>query len=188
MNRRHGFTLLELLLATALAGALMVLVLTVTASVRRAEPVLRDPSPDGKAMARLEELIQRDAAMGAKMQIKSNELVIEGYSRLEPKTLRPLHGATRVTYRLVGRNGHGYLLRQQTDLDNLTNRESQVELVMAGVSGFAVETGALGTPATQSAIQPTMEATKPRAGWLKLTVEMENAGTPGIAEKMLLID
>jgi type II secretory pathway pseudopilin PulG len=184
MNRRSGFTLLELLLATTLAAALMILVLMVTASIRRSQSALRDDHPDRQAMTRLEELIEQDASMSSNVQIRENEVVFDGYSRLDRGTLGPSHGATRVLYRLVRSNGHGYLLRQQTDLDSQTNRESQVELIMADVSGFVVVSDQPQPAEARPSTRPSLH----RPSYLKISVASEDAGAAGIEKKLLLVD
>jgi prepilin-type N-terminal cleavage/methylation domain-containing protein len=187
MNRRRGFTLLELLLATTLAAALMVLVLTVTASIRRSQSALRNDRADRQAMTRLEELMEQDASMSSKIQMRDDEVWFDGYSRLDRATQGPSHGATRVIYRLVRSNGHGYLLRQQTDLDNQTNQESQVELIMADVSRFVVESNRPGG-ANGADMPASTQPSRRRPSYLMISVASEDSTTPAIEKKLLLVD
>jgi hypothetical protein len=182
MHRHRGLTFLELLLATALATLLMLLVLSVTAGFRQAQAHLRTSNSNQASTARLKELMEQDAAMADDIRVGPNQLLLEGFGRLNRATFQPEHGPTRVWYRLVTTNGRGYLVRQQTELDNLTNQESAVEIVLADVSNFTVEPIGNMSAATQPSTRPA------RPSQLRVTIDSSDPTGPGIAGMLLQVD
>jgi hypothetical protein len=184
MVRRRGLTFLELLLATSLATLLMLLVLTVAAGLRHTQVRLQKEHGGESIAARLKELMEQDTAMADEIGTGANQLTLTGFSRLGRYTLAPHHGPTRVSYRLVSANGRGYLLRQQTELDNQTNQESQTEILLAGISEFTVESvqTSMAAAATQPSTQPA------RASMLRVTVVSDDPSGAAIPEFRLLLD
>ena len=174
---RSAFTLLELLLATTLAAMLMFLILIFSASIRRTQASAGHFGIDQSNLTRLVSLIQSDLVMANEYKMGTDSMTIDGYYRLNRHGMEVNHGPTRVVYRLVKSNGHGHVLRWQSELDNKTNRDSQVELVLTGVKSFAIQSQAGGSdkPLPQSSTRPSTRPATRSANtgnvWLVLTWE-----------------
>lgn len=129
----QAFTLLEMVLAVALAAMLMVLVLAVSANVRRTQSKLdRDPQ-DTTAEMRLVGLIERDLAEASEIEASADGFSLTGTGRLDDGRLGNRHGSTRTTYRIADVSGQRCLLREQTEIESLTNQNSQLELLGSGI-------------------------------------------------------
>jgi hypothetical protein len=128
--RWRAFTLLELILATALAGALLGGVLAASSRLSR----------EGRALAaragepRAEDvfgLIRRDLINAASIRTVSSDLILRGYGGIDPRTLSSTSRLIQVSYRV--RPGVG-LVRQQEYLDDLSHPARWSELVLCGAT------------------------------------------------------
>lgn len=184
MNRRRAFTLLELLLATTLAAMLMALILTFSSSIRRAQATLVTDSPARPEIGQFERLLQRDLALADDIQPGKSTLTIDGYSRLDRTSQECRQGPTRVFYRLMPVGTHRYLVRQQSELDSRTNRESQMEMVLAGVKDFSLKTTKPETKDAATTQPSTIQPAQPTSFWL--SVDWEDSTIPPVRRLILL--
>jgi len=149
----RAFTLIELVVAVALASLLMILVLSVSASVRRDRTLIPAHDQTHDWRDRFVALIQHDLIHGRTVDVdrKEKKIVIIGYSGLDRRSLEPTHRPTRVVYRLIEMelpatasagpdddaaslvSRSTALVREQVDLDDMTNRNAYVEVVQVGV-------------------------------------------------------
>lgn len=142
MKRRCGFTLVELLAATALTALLMVGILNVVA--RLGADHLRRPSDDVNDATVL--LVERDLRLAREVRTGDGFVEMRGYCHLDDEALTLSHLPTLVRYEIRTLNDRPWLIRIQTDLDQLTNERPFTELVEAGVRSIEVRLQAQAPP------------------------------------------
>jgi len=143
---RHGFTLLELLLATVLATVLMVGVMAIVTDLGVSRSHARNPASGPNASRPAAEIDQLDAWARLLCEdirhaddIDTSDkdlLAFTGYNALDPSCRRRSHRPVRVTYEFRDIDSRKWIVRRQTALDLLTNRNVQRDLVCCGVSRF----------------------------------------------------
>lgn len=179
MKRSCGFTLIELLAATALTALLMVGILNVVA--RLSADHLRQPSEDVVDAITL--LVERDLHLAREVRTGEGFVEMRGYGHLDEESLTLSHLPTLVRYELQTLNDRPWLVRIQTDLDQLTNERPFTELVEAGVQSIEVQfhpqaPSDVGTPesaeesplARSTPFQPNMYSSEPH-DWTALDGE-----------------
>lgn len=131
----RGFTLVELLAATALAVSLMAGAMGVVASIRADVAEQHDAARNEIAPTRaLIALIHRDLLHARVMKQYGGKIELIGYAELDRGSHRPM----KIEYfvqRLADRN---WLMRRRTRLDELTNKNHRTELAAADVAGIAL--------------------------------------------------
>jgi hypothetical protein len=170
-RHHHAFTLLEVVLATALAAALMILILTTTVSIRRTQTLLQQTPPPPSDVQNLLSLLSDELWACQSVQQVGQACQIETSSRVDRRVLDPAQGPTRIEYRLVRRGKNGCLIRQQIELENRTNQETQVELMLNGVAGFSLEYSAGQTGSAPSA---------------RVEIDWENTSRPPVREWLIM--
>jgi hypothetical protein len=153
-----GFTLVEVVLATALAATLMVAVLGVTASLGRSQRTFAKQATREANRSALMELLRRDldGAQDATLDNGRIELIV--HSALDPVTLEPAQRPARVVYRVVTHQAGSGLIREQLLLDQDTSAPWK-EIVAWGVTGLnaqAVRGGGAGQTGPPSAGTPSV--------------------------------
>jgi prepilin-type N-terminal cleavage/methylation domain-containing protein len=144
MTGARAFTLLELLVATALSAILMVGVLAVVADLGAAAVAAQekaDPAaPLGpQALEAWVRLLREDLRHARTVVAdKEGELVLVGYGALDAARQRT-HRPVRVLYRIEEVRGRPWVTRRQAALDCLTNQNVQRDLVCGGVTRFELE-------------------------------------------------
>lgn len=140
-RRAGGFTLLELLAASALAAVLMVVMLQVIASLARGRVVLERETAAGPApwQADLVEIIRWDLFHATDGTAEPNRLRLAGHGSLDRATLEAAHRPVTVVYALEQLGGRTWLVRRQSPRGGMTNERGWSELVCPDVIGFAVE-------------------------------------------------
>lgn len=140
MTRKpHGFTLLEMLLATTLAALLLAAVLNLTAALSR-DRVRIDQAASVKSPAALD-LIRSD--LSNSLAILSNtgtELELLGYAGIDPQSLVADRRLTRVLYRIERRGAVSVLLREQAYLDDMIRPDAWSDVVVVGATRLTVTT------------------------------------------------
>jgi prepilin-type N-terminal cleavage/methylation domain-containing protein len=132
MNRR-AFTLIEMLLATALAAVLMAAVLTMLAGVardrRRVNAVTASPTPQP-----LIERIRWDLANAQTMDMgrDGGSVVLTGHGGIDHRSLISNGRLVQVTYRTTV----GCLMREQEYLDSPAQPDRWREVVVGAVRSF----------------------------------------------------
>ena len=136
-----GFTLLELLAASALSAILMVVLLQVIASLARGKVALeRDATTDTPPwQADLVELVRWDLTNTTEGTAEPNRLRLSGHGSLDRASLAPAHEPVTVAYALEPLGGRTWLVRRQSPRGALTNERGWSELVCPDVTGFVVE-------------------------------------------------
>ena len=152
LPHRPGFTLLELLLASALTTLLMVGVLGIVAQVglparqpsdaaspdaASPDAASRDAASRDAALRGFADVLRLDLEHAASIDVtKPNRVELLGYGSLDAETRRRTHRPVRIVYHIARIGDRRWLLREQRRLDVPTNRNVQRDLVAAGVRGF----------------------------------------------------
>ena len=147
-HQRRGFTLLELVAATALSAVLLTVVLAVIRTANRATPAADDALP-------LADQLRWDLSNAVVIGADSHGLTVAGYGSLDPATLAATRGPAVVTYALRSAGDHVWLVREQSELSARSSATAWAELAAADVTGLTVDAPI--KPADQSA------ATRPSA-------------------------
>jgi hypothetical protein len=135
----RAFTLLELLLATALTALLMIGVLAVVADLGAPEAAA-GPVPgreEARAFEACLDLLHEDLTHAVAVNAsKANELTLVGYASLDGCGRERTHRPVRVRYTLEQIDGRSWLVRRQDALDVRTSENLQRDLVCCGFRGF----------------------------------------------------
>lgn len=138
--RSRGFTLLEMLLATALTAVLVGGVMAVVTSVARPLPGnaasragLSQELPIESVLA----MVRDDLRNARALQMSDDGvLTMAGNMAINATAREQTHRPAVVTYKIEQIGGRHWLVRSQSRLDTLTNEPTQYDLVCAGVRGF----------------------------------------------------
>ena len=126
---RRAFTLIEMLVTSVLAAAVMISVLGVTASIRRPPPVAGDENLTGGLAA----LLEHDLVHARHIMPTADGMRLIGYGCLDPMTARPEHRLTEIVYRIVNEaDGASWLVRDQVIHDDRTGPIRSSALVYRG--------------------------------------------------------
>lgn len=178
MTRPAGFTLLELLLASALTTMLMVAVLGLVAQSghpadQRGDPASRDAAVDGLIDA-LRSDLEHAVAVRAD---EANRVELLGHAGLDAASRERSHRPVRIVYRIEEIDGRRWLLREQRLLDVLTNRNTQRDLVAAGVESFELTSRPFAVDRGDRDVSP---AGRPDAGFNASQAADSNGRTPSV--------
>jgi type II secretory pathway pseudopilin PulG len=130
MRRPRAFTLIEMLVAGMLAGALLTGVLSVSAALARDARRTTARAADSSAVDAAFDLIRWDLANASTTSF-DRTVTFNGHGGLARDTLRPTGRLTRVAYSI--RVGAG-LVREQAYLDDPTRPRPWSELVLVGAT------------------------------------------------------
>ena len=145
--KNKAFTTVEMLVATALAVVLMIGVLRVVGSVN-----IQTSSPellvsDTSWSDNLVRSLRWDLIHAQSVHQEDNKLTLMGYGWLDRESFKLdgeasrgaiSHRPVQVVYSLTSDGMHNWLIRRQTDLDELTNRNAWSQPVAHGVKSFAL--------------------------------------------------
>lgn len=136
----HGFTLIELMVASALAAALMVVVMSVLAlwSMRQKE-LGRLAISSNLPAERLARLLEWDLANASHLNLRSEVLVLSGFGNRSPDAEATTHWPTDVMYRVESHRGRGWLIRRQTLRDTLHEHRDLVTPIYVDVARLHVD-------------------------------------------------
>ena len=125
MKRRDGFTMIEVLMATAIAALLMLAVLSVTASLGQSRQVVESQTLEPSWRAQLIQTMDHDFALARRVVLhEDGGFVIEGLSYIDGSQSRGRHRPTVVRYVLIETDpGSRLLIREQTDLRDAESEE-----------------------------------------------------------------
>lgn len=136
----RGFTLLEVVAASAMAAMLMMVVMTVGVSIKRSEKRLGERAAQVPKHRDLRAMLEHDLVHAQAVQVlEDGAILIDGYGGLDRQTLDPTHRPTTVTYRVYELAGKPTLLREQVELDVASTDDGYVELVQTGVEKIELE-------------------------------------------------
>jgi type II secretory pathway component PulJ len=133
-SRKSGaFTLIEMVLATALAASVMVALLGVLARVARRQE--RAPQRDGSETVEepLLALIETDLLNADAIKPDQNGFSVKGLCRLDRASKRISHLPAVVTYQVREAGGRSWLVRRQTSPDAGAEPREESDLVCLGV-------------------------------------------------------
>ena len=147
---RCGFTLLELLAATAIAAVLLTAVLRVVMLIDRTRSNYSgDVADEPRVPARVLALIEQDLGVASWVRAEINQVTLEGPCGLDRGTLEPAHEPATVSYRLVDPEPGsvreelaatlgGVLIREQRDLLDLGQQRPRRLALLDGVASFGL--------------------------------------------------
>ncbi len=155
MNRARGFTLVELLLATALSTLLLLGVTAVIASLGsaaqregRGQQAAHAIGP--AAVDAWVRLLREDMANASEVEVSGdNELTLIGHAALDPRSGERTHRPARVVYAVERIGARDWLVRRQHALDELNSRNVSRRLVLCGVAGFELDSRGADTVADE---------------------------------------
>lgn len=151
MSRCNGFTLLELLLAAALSAILMVGVLGVVSNLGDlavAEPEVAAGDPSLEAFL---DLLGEDLEHAQAVDTSQpNRVRLTGPVGLNAHSRERSHRPVEVEYTLQTIAGERWIVRRQASLDELTNRNVQIDLVCRGIGSLNVAGRTFKPPASMS--------------------------------------
>ena len=140
LRSRRGFSLLELLAASALAAVLMVVLLQVVGSLARSRVVLEGGAAGEEPWrADLVEHLRWDLLNAAEVTAERNRVVLAGHGSLDRATLSPGHLPVTVVYALERLGGRTWLVRRQSPRGGAGREPGWSELVCPDVTAFGVE-------------------------------------------------
>jgi prepilin-type N-terminal cleavage/methylation domain-containing protein len=135
---RKGFTILELLAATALTALLMVVVLHVISSLGRSRAALARQVDGGAWRANLLDTLRHDLCNASTASFRQDGITLAGHGALDRNTLAHGHEPVTVTYGLTTIHGRRWLVRSQARRDGASN-EPWAELLCPDVSAFTAQ-------------------------------------------------
>ncbi len=140
MSHRRAFTLLELMLASALSALLMVGVLAVVADLGASGGIQQvQLGDDQQPLEACAAVIRDDLVHASKVyESATDELTLFGYGALDAAGRRRTHRPVLVQYRFERIGDRRWLVRRQASLDVLSNQNVQRDLVCAAVAKFEV--------------------------------------------------
>jgi hypothetical protein len=132
-------TAVELLVATALASMLMVAVLGILGLLAAKRKVLVDEAPVALWQRGLVEQLRRDLSNARRFELAPDRLRLLGYGSRGSNTRQPTHRPAEVVYRVTRASGRSWLIREEIQLDLMSNANRQTEIVCGGLSTIAME-------------------------------------------------
>lgn len=143
--KNKAFTIIELLVASALSVLLMVGVLRVVGSFK-----LESQKTDATQSLKSDALIKLfiwDMLNAQTISQKDNTIVLTGHGSLErqtpsDRTHRPksaTHQPVKIEYELRKTQSESWLVRRQTHLNDMTNHNAWTEVVSRGVNRFELK-------------------------------------------------
>lgn len=145
MMHRRGFTLIEMMAATALAAIMMVAVISVVSALARHDTVSLADTHDADVRHRLTSVIARDLRHAEYFDSEDNRLTLAGPVSLDPVSLSPTHRPAVVTYEVTEYAGRDWLLRTQVDPESRALDNRWAQLVCDGVRGLSIHHGPTAT-------------------------------------------
>jgi prepilin-type N-terminal cleavage/methylation domain-containing protein len=135
-----GFTLVELLAATALSTVLMLAVLQVLGTLGRSRSMMEKQAAAAAPWREdLTEMLRRDLGGATGVRYAPNGIVLAGHAALRPGSLAPTDEPVTVTYGLAEIHGRNWLYRRQVGRAGVSGAgEPWTELLCPDVAGFEV--------------------------------------------------
>ncbi len=170
----QGFTIMEMLAATALTSLLMIGVLAVMTSIAREHRAAAIRSQRG-IETELMELLRWDLANATRIESGADRLVLSGHGVLDPQTQQPsMPRPCVVVYQVRQVNGRSWLSRQQSAADQSV--PPSVAMVGSGVRNMQV------LPADASANTGVSAA----ADSLRVRLTWDDPARPGLDTLLVL--
>jgi len=140
-QRYQAFTLIELVMASALAALLMLGVLTVLTGITRDRQRLSaSRSSDAASRSVLVEIVRRDLSCSTELTVLLDGAIqLHSFAAVDASTLQPVDRPSLVTYRIGDGDGLGLLVRQQEMQDEPVQPLPLRSLLACHVRQFEVE-------------------------------------------------
>jgi len=140
MKARTGtaFTLIEMVLATALSASVMVALLGVMTRLTRGQKFAAGLSTQQELEAGLVSLVETDLVNAREFESKTDGFVLVGFGRLDSTTKQVRHRPVTVSYQVRPAGGRSWLMRQQVYTDPAEGTLTTQELVCAGVEKISL--------------------------------------------------
>lgn len=149
---RHGFTLLEMILATLLASLLMMAVLQVMSSITRSAARMSLVQMDDPWHQQARLVLERDLVHAWRCRFADGQLHLEGPLALDHEG-RAIHLPAMVTYRIQAASTHDGMtawVRIQREPDALSRRPPRIDALVWDVRQVAVDATPYATTAPLS--------------------------------------
>lgn len=140
---RRGFTILELLVATALTAVLLAAVFQVVGSLGRSRAALARQADHSQWKSDLLETLRIDLSNSTAVSFRNNGIMLTGHCALQQSTLAYDHLPVTVNYAIVNIHGRTWLVRTQEPRGAPSNESGWTELVCPDVSGFSMKSASL---------------------------------------------
>lgn len=151
-----GFTLIELVAATALTAVLAITAMYVIASLRLRPQANGLLATQSAWTEQLRDRVRWDLMQAISLRIDPGGMVLAGYISIDPVTRESTHRPVTVSYSLKSIGGHSWLIREQTDLNVLSSAGTSAEWLLANVTRFEI-TPLPTRAATETARDPVEE-------------------------------
>tara|TARA_R110002072_G_scaffold301976_2_gene483193 strand:+ start:10534 stop:11196 length:663 start_codon:yes stop_codon:yes gene_type:complete len=135
---RSGMTLIEVLAAAVLVSLLMAGLCGILTGLHRQRVALSTLATPEAWRYRLQQQIEWDFKNARRLHVRSNQLTLVGYGSRDFRSGMPTQRPSEVAYFLVPVNGERWLVRRESHLDELTNRNSQITVLASGISEIRV--------------------------------------------------
>jgi len=184
-EKATAFTLIETLLATALAATVMVAALGVLTRFRGWRSARAEGDSPRLAAEAAVRAIEADLLAGRTVRLGSDGIEIEGFGWIDPATGAMTQRPAHVAYRVARAGGHGWLIRRQTAPDEAGVQRATDELLCRGVTRIELaEPTAEGEPARSA--RPSAELVAiPEAVRLTLVLESGAAKQARTIERII---
>ena len=136
---QSGFTIVELLTAVVLASLLLVAVMGLihTLTAKQRQLTAQQDRPAWHALAA--ERLRFDLANARNFEWSPRYLRLIGYAGRDFDSFRTTHRPTEVVYRVTEIGGRAWLLREERQLDVLSNANRRSEIVCAGLDAIGID-------------------------------------------------
>lgn len=175
MNRR-GFTLVEMLVASALAAALMLAVMQIIGAIGRSRQALARSEGEAPWRAELLDTLRWDLANASEARFRRNRLILVGHAALDGRTLAPKHEPAQVMYDVTTLAGRNWLVRRQSPRPGFARGGRSMELLCPDVTAFIAE------PLQNRGGRSADDATVPD----RIALRVERAGAKPFEEELVL--
>ena len=145
-NHRHlGFTFIELFAATAICAILTIAVTAVIGATSQ-PPSQASDAPTFDVLDATGEQLRWDLTHAHYAKFNNNTLTLQGYGSIYKQTLEPNHRPTQVKYYFQTTDDSNWLVREQRDLDVITNENTTRQLVLTGLDQILIQVLSQPTP------------------------------------------
>ncbi len=139
ITSRLGFTLVELLVATIISALFLGAAFHVISALNRSQTLLAKRKAVQPALNDPLDILRWDLANARSIKIRDSRVALVGYGGMNFKTMAVEHHPVEIIYELRSDGLHTWLVRQQTNMEELTNRSIQTQPLLCGVSYFSLK-------------------------------------------------
>jgi type II secretory pathway pseudopilin PulG len=135
---RRAFTILELLVATALTALLLLAVFHVIGSLGRSRAALAQQTDSGAWRSDLLQTLRYDLINSTAANFHRDGITLTGHGALQRPTFSHSHEPVTIVYGLATIHGRRWLVRSQSPRDGLSNDPGWSELLCPDVDAFTI--------------------------------------------------